>query len=54
MGLRVKEDGKSEGPVIGWIGIEGLSDIIPRESGQTSIRSFVTREFTNRLRRESR
>ena len=29
-------------------------NIIRRESGQTSVWSFLTREFDNRLRRESR
>jgi hypothetical protein len=44
--LRAEEDGESEGqPVMGWIGIEGNINIIPRESGQTSIWSFITREL---------
>jgi hypothetical protein len=28
-----------------WIGIEPTGNIIPRESGQTFIRSFITREL---------
>ena len=44
--MRVEDDGKSEGcPVMGQIGIELIGDIIPRESGQTSIWSFFTRKF---------
>ena len=44
MGLRVKEDGGSEGrPVTGRIGVEPPGDITPRESGPTSIWSLVTR-----------
>src|SRR5688572_9540394 len=46
MGLRVKEDGKSEGrSVIELIGVESLGNITPRESGQTSIGSFLTKSF---------
>ena len=46
MGLRVKEDGESESrSVMGRTGIEPMGDITPRESGQTSIRSFITREL---------
>jgi hypothetical protein len=46
MGQRVKERGKSESlPVIGRIGIESKENIIPRESGQTSARSFITRKL---------
>ena len=45
MGRRVKEEGASERrPVMGRIGVERRSDITPRESGQTSLWSFVTRE----------
>jgi len=44
MGVRVEEDGKSEGcPVMGQIGVEPKGNITPRESGQTSIGSFITR-----------
>ena len=46
MGLRVKDRGGREGhPVMGWTGVEPPGDITPRESGQTSARSLVTREF---------
>ena len=46
MGLRVRDRGGSEGrPVMGRIGVEPQGDITPRESGQTSARSLVTREF---------
>jgi hypothetical protein len=46
MGLWVKEDGKSEGrSVTERIGIEPRGNIIPRESGQTSIWSLITREL---------
>jgi RNA-directed DNA polymerase len=46
MGLRVREDGESESrPVMGRIGVEPNGDITSRESGQTSIRSFITREL---------
>ena len=46
MGLRVWEDGASEGcMVIMRIGVERSSNITPHESGQTSIRCLVTREF---------
>ena len=45
MGVRAKEDGKSESRlVMRRTGIAPLGKIIPRESGQTSIRSFPTRE----------
>lgn len=44
--LWVEEDGESEcQPVMGWIGIEANANIIPRESGQTSIGSLITRAF---------
>jgi len=46
MGLRVWEDGESEGcMVIMRIGVERRGNITPHESGQTSIRCLVTREF---------
>jgi hypothetical protein len=46
MGLRVWEDGESEGcMVIMRIGVEQSGNITPHESGQTSIRCLVTREF---------
>jgi hypothetical protein len=45
MGVRVKEDGESESRlVMGRIGVALSGKITPRESGQTSIRSFLTRE----------
>lgn len=46
MRVRVKEDGKSEGwPVMVQIRVELTSNITRRESEQTSIWSFITREF---------
>jgi RNA-directed DNA polymerase len=46
MDLRVWEDGESEGrTVMVRIGVEPTSNITPHESGQTSIRCLVTREF---------
>jgi hypothetical protein len=45
MGVRAKEDGKSEGrSVMGRIGVAPPGKITPRESGQTSIWSFLTRK----------
>ena len=45
MGVRVKDDGKSESRlVMGRIGVALTGKITPRESGQTSIRSFPTRK----------
>jgi hypothetical protein len=53
MAVRVEECGKSEGrPVMGWIGVEPQGDITPRESGQTSIRSFLTKEFDQPFQEE--
>lgn len=44
--VRVKECGKSEcQSVMEWIGVEPQGDITLRESGQTSTRSFSTREL---------
>jgi RNA-directed DNA polymerase len=46
--MRVEEDGESEGhSVAEWIGIASsrTDNIIPRESGQTSIWSFITRKL---------
>src|SRR5204862_1297111 len=41
-----REDGKSESnPAMGLIGVAEVSNITPRESGQTSIWSFITRKF---------
>jgi len=49
MGQRVQDDGASEcRAVIAWIGIAPASNIIPRESGQTSIGSFLTRTLGKR------
>ena len=46
MGRRVEEEGGSEGrPVMGRIGVEPAGNITPRESGQTSVWSFLTREL---------
>lgn len=48
MGLRVKDGGGSEGrPVMGQIGVAPThtGNITPRESGQTSTRSLVTRNL---------
>jgi hypothetical protein len=45
MGVRAKEDGESESRlVMGRIGVALPGKITPRENGQTSIRSFPTRE----------
>ena len=45
MVLRVEDEGRSEGPlVISGIPVEP-SNIPDRESGLTSLRSFVTREL---------
>ena len=53
MELRVREDGESEGrPVMGRIGVEPKGDMIPRESEQTSIRSFITRELGEPIQEE--
>ena len=44
MGRRVEDEGRSECPaVIGGIGVESSGEITPRESGPTSLGSFVTR-----------
>ena len=54
-GRRVKDEGRSEcRPVIGRIGVESSGEIIPRESGPTSLGSLVTRTPGNPLRRASR
>jgi hypothetical protein len=50
MRLRAKENGKSEGrPVMGWRGIEPRGNIIPRESEQTSVWSFLTRKLGKQI-----
>ena len=44
MGRRVEDGGRSEcPPVAGGIGVESSGEITPRESGPTSLWSFVTR-----------
>jgi RNA-directed DNA polymerase len=49
MGQRVQDDGACEcRAVIAWIGIAPASNSIPRESGQTSIGSFLTRTLGKR------
>ena len=53
MRTRVKDGRESKRrPVMGWIGVELQGDITPRESGQTSIRSFLTRLFGEPLQEE--
>jgi hypothetical protein len=55
MGRRVGDEGGSERrPVIGRIGVEPSSKITLRESGPTSLRSFVTREPGEPLQGASR
>ena len=55
MGRRVKDGGRSERrPVIGRIGVESSGEITPRESGPTSLGSFVTREPGEPLQEASR
>jgi len=47
--MRVEDVGKSEcHPVMGWIGVVNVT---PRETGQTSDRSFTTRKLTEPLER---
>jgi hypothetical protein len=55
MGRRVGDEGRSERcPVIGRIGVEPPGEITPRESGPTSLRSFVTRAPGEPLQEASR
>jgi hypothetical protein len=55
MGRRVEDEGRSEcPPVTGGIGVESSGEITPRESGPTSLGSFVTREPGNPLQGASR
>ena len=55
MGRRVEDEGGSERrPVIGRIGVESSGEITPRESGLTSLGSFVTREPGKPLQGASR
>ena len=50
MGLRAKENGKSEGrPVMGRIGITSQGNIIPRESEQTSVWSRLSRKLGKQI-----
>lgn len=50
---RVEESGESERcPVIGQIGIASRDNIISRESGQTSVWSFVTGELEQPFKEE--
>jgi hypothetical protein len=56
MELRAKDDGESEScSVMEQIGIEpNIGKIIPRESEQTSIWSFLTRELDKPTKEKSR
>ncbi len=55
MGRRVEDEGESERrPVIGRIGVEPSGEITPRESGLTSLGSFVTRKPGQPLQEASR
>ena len=45
MGRRVEDEGRSECPAVtGGIGVESSGEITPRESGPTSLGSFITRK----------
>ncbi len=53
MGLEVKEDRESESQlVMRRIGLEPIGPITPRESGQTSNWSLITREHIEPLKRK--
>jgi hypothetical protein len=53
MELWVKESGKGEcHPVMGWIGGAPEGTITPRESGQTSARSFMARTLDQTTQEE--
>ena len=55
MELRREEDGESERPfVMKGIGVAPESNITPRESGQTSVWSFITRTHEEPTEEESR
>ena len=55
MGRRAEDGGRSEcPPVAGGIGVESSGEITPRESGPTSLGSFVTREPGKPLQGASR
>ena len=44
--MREEEDGRSERhPVMGWIGVEPMGNITPRESALTSVWSCITRDL---------
>ena len=46
IGVRAWEDGRSERhPVMGWIGVEPMGNITPRESALTSVWSCITRDL---------
>ena len=49
--MREEEDGRSERhPVMGWIGVEPLRNITPRESVLTSVWSCITRDLGQPLK----
>jgi hypothetical protein len=55
MGRRVEDEGRSEcPPVTGGIGVESSGEITPRESGLTSLGSFITRKPGKPLQGASR
>jgi hypothetical protein len=55
MGRRIEDEGRSERhPVVGWIGVESSDKITLRQSGLTSLWSFVTREPGKPLQEASR
>ena len=54
-GRRVEDEGRSEGrPITGRIGVASSGKITPRESGPTSLGSFLTREPGKPLQEASR
>src|SRR4051794_32145785 len=55
MGRRGEDEGRSEGcPITGQIGVESSGKITPRESGPTSLGSFITRKPGKPLQGASR
>jgi hypothetical protein len=55
MGRRVEDEGRSECPAVtGGIGVESSGEITPRESGPTSLGSFITRKPGKPLQGASR
>jgi hypothetical protein len=55
MGLRVEEEGASEGrAVMARIGVAPSGNSTLRESGQTSLWSFLTRELDQPIKEASR